>query len=413
MSFLSEIREENKKDGLFASNVVSVSYPLGFPILDELLGAIYIRKLPDGSIVEEVHKGIPAGSFTIFTGPTSSGKTSAAIQAAANIVEPFGELSSVIHRDGEKSATYDRVQALTGWSNQQIEDSYSIERDNCTWENVLSEIIKLGEKKAAEPNKYVYSTGQRDIWGNEYKYYVPTVMIIDSIMKFVSKNEAIDTINGLTAGGRNAIYNGNFFRNALEPMYKYNINVIVIIHLDDDMPAPGGFSKPKQMTFMLNGKRMSGGNKTRLLTSSIIGWLPHTSKDDISSEEVNGWNGVLTDAYILKSRTSIGGMKATMEFVQESGFDQIITLMHFAKEKGLILGRNPGSHFEIAPDVKFDTRIMMNELRDKPEVVSALLRACKDPLRSLIPVIDTSDDSNLIRSAKRKMDIKQMMRDLL
>ena len=91
-SFLNDLQAENAKKGLFDSDEISVSYPLGFPILDQLLGAVYIRKDDDGNEYKDIHLGIPAGSFTIFCGQTSSGKTTAAIQAAGNIVEEFGRM---------------------------------------------------------------------------------------------------------------------------------------------------------------------------------------------------------------------------------------------------------------------------------------------------------------------------------
>ncbi len=413
-SALHDIKVANEKKGLFTSNIVSISYPLGFPLLDEKLGAVYIRKLPDGTIYRDVHKGVPAGTFTIFCGQTSSGKTSAAIQAAANIVEPFGDLAYVIHRDGEKSTSYDRVKVLTGWSEQKIADCYNIERENSTWENVLAEIIEVSEQKKAGGDRFLYNTGQYDIWGNEYKYYVPTVVIIDSLMKFTSEKEAQDVINGLTSGGRTAIYNGMFFRNALEYMYKYNINVFVISHLDDAMPDMRGMPKPKQMTFMPNGKYMAGGAKSKLLTSSIIYFRPHTTKDDIKTEEVNGWNGVPTEAYVIKSRTSKGGFSCMMEFIQEEGFDSKLTLFDFAKDSGLILGRNPSCYFGSMPDVKFDTRIMAKEFRERPEIVAALFRECKEPLMNLIPVIDTTKESELAENnATGKLQEKELIRSIL
>jgi RecA/RadA recombinase len=412
-SALQELKEKNEKSGLFTSNEISISYPLGFPVLDQLLGAVYIRTAPDGSTFRDVHVGIPAGTFTIFCGQTSSGKTTAAIQAAANIVEPYGENAYVIHRDGEKSTSYARVQAITGWDKDKIDACYSIEQDNCTWEHVLKEIISISEDKQEKGEAALYDTGQYDIWGNEYRYYYPTVMIIDSLMKFNSEKEAMDMINGLTSGSRGAIYNGVFFRNALEYMHKYNINVFVINHLGDAMPNMNGLPKPKQMTFMPSGKYMSGGDKTRLLTSSIVNFRPLTTKDDIKTEEVNGWNGVPTEAYVIKSRTSKGGFSTIMEFVQESGFDSRITLMRFAKEKGLISGRNPGCYFTSHPDVKFDTRCIMKEFAEKPEIIRALFEECREPLLGLIPVVDISNDSDLIRGGKGKLEAKQMMRDML
>ncbi len=398
-SFLADLRQKNEKSGLFTSNEISISYPMGFPLLDHMLGAVYIRKGPDGNIIKDVQVGIPAGTFTIFCGQTSSGKTTAAIQAACNIVEPFGDLGSVIHRDGEKSTSYDRVQVLSGWDKEKIDSCYSIERENNTWENVMAEIIAIAEEKEARRSELMYDTGQFDIWGNEYKYFVPTVMIIDSMMKFMSEKEAKEMIQGLTSGSRSAIYNGTFFRNALEYMYKYNINVFVINHIDDAMPDMRGMQKPKQMTFMPNGKYMSGGHKTKLLTSSIIYFKPLTTKDDIKTEEENGWNGVPTEAHVLKSRTSKGGFKVLMEFVQESGFDPRLTLMHFAKSQNLIMGRNPNSYFADMPDVKFDTRQMIKELAAKPDLSRALFAGCRDPLYNMIPVVDTSTIDDAIRGA--------------
>lgn len=412
-SFLNDLQAENAKKGLFDSDEISVSYPLGFPILDQLLGAVYIRKDDDGNDYKDIHLGIPAGSFTIFCGQTSSGKTTAAIQAAGNIVEEFGDRGAIIHRDGERSTTYDRVQVLLGWDNDRIKSCYTIERENNTWENVLTEIVKIAEKKEALGEAMMYNTGQRDIWGNEYKHYVPTVMIVDSLMKFMSANEATDMINGLTSGGRGAIYAGTFFRNALEYMGKYNINVFVINHIDDAMPDMRGMSKPKQMTFMPTGKYMAGGHKTKLLTSSIIYFKPKTSKDDIKTEEENGWNGVPTEAYVMKSRTSKGGFSVMLEFIQESGFDSRLTLMRFAKERNLILGRNPSCYFEAMPDVKFDTRRFLDEMTENPEIMKALFKACRQPLMDMIPTIDIANEGDKIRSARVKNESRELMNKYL
>lgn len=411
-SFLQRLEETNAKSGLFTSSEISISYPMGFPLLDQQLGAVYIRRLDDGTIYKDIHIGIPAGTFTIFCGQTSSGKTSAAIQAACNIVEPFGDDGAVIHRDGEKSTNYDRVQCLSGWDKEMIKNRYRIERENNTWENVLSEIVAIANDKQKAGESMMYNTGQYDIWGNEYKYYIPTVIIVDSLMKFMSQNEAIDMINGLTSGGRSAIYTGTFFRNALEYMGKYNINVFIINHIDDAMPDMRGMQKPKQMTFMPTGKSMAGGHKSKLLTSSIIYFRPIAKKDEIKTEEDNGWNGVPTEAYVIKSRTSRGGFSVTLEFIQEAGFDARITLMRYAKEHNLIKGRNPSCYFEAMPDVKFDTRCFLDELARKPEISMSLFKECRQPLMDMIPVVDTSNADDQIRGAKSKMDVKNLMRNM-
>lgn len=412
MSFLSKLQEDNKKNGLFSSQEVSVSYPLGFPLLDQKLGAIYIRRDKDGTVKKDVQLGIPAGSFTIFCGQTSSGKTTAAIQAATNIIEPFGDKGAIVHRDAEKSTTYARVKVLSGWSEEKIKECYTIERENNTWEHLLQEIIEISNQKEEAGEDMKYNTGKYDIWGNEYRIFIPTIIIVDSLMKFVSEHETTDAITGLTANPRSAIYNGVFFRNALEYMSKYNINVFVINHVDDAMPDMRGMQKPKQMTFMPNGKYMSGGSKTKLLTSSIIYFIPVTAKDEISTEEKNGWNGVPTYAYVMKSRTSSGGFQVLMEFIQESGFDSRLTLMRFARENGLIQGRNPKCYFASMPDVKFDTRCFISELARDTSISMALFRECRPLLEQMIPVVDTSNDEDAIRGASAKDATKNALREM-
>ena len=42
-SFLKRLEQTNAKKGLFTSNEISISYPMGFPLLDQQLGAVYIR----------------------------------------------------------------------------------------------------------------------------------------------------------------------------------------------------------------------------------------------------------------------------------------------------------------------------------------------------------------------------------
>lgn len=411
MGFLNNLREATSKKGLFSSDEISVSYALGFPGLDQKLGAIYVRENEDGTVTRDVHLGIPAGSFTIFCGQTSSGKTTAAIQAAVNIVDPFGDKGVIVHRDGERSTTYDRVQVLSGWDSERIKECYTIERDNNTWESVLSEIVEIAHRKEVEGSEMMYKTGQTDIWGNEYYHYIPTVIIIDSLTKFLSEKEATDMINGLTSGGRGAVYTGTFFRNALEYMGKYNINVFVINHIGDAMPDMRGMSKPKQMTFMPSGKQMAGGDKSKLLSSSIIWFNPHTRKDDINTEEVNGWNGVPTDAYIIKSRTSKGGFSVPLEFIQESGFDSRLTLMRYAKDHNLIKGRNPSCYFEALPDVKFDTRRFLDEITENPEILKALFVGCKQSLIDDIPVVNVSDTNDKIRGAHVKNQVRDLMKE--
>lgn len=413
-SFLDDLVATNAKKGIFGNgNIVSISYPIGFPILDQQLGAKYIRKKEDGTIITDVHVGIPAGTITMFCGQSQSGKTTAAVQAGSYIVEPFGDDSAVIHRDAEKGTSYDRIQVLNGWSKDKIKNCYRLIRDNNTWENVLDQIIAIGDQKESDQERFTYHTGQYDLWGNEFIYYKPTVIIMDSISKFYSQNEKLEEVPKLMASGREAIYRGNFLRNALEYLDRYNINLFIINHISEAMPNSNGLPKPKDLPHMPNGKTISGGEKLRLYTSSIIGFKPKNDKNSKKSEDAEGWNGTLVDAHIIKSRTSRGGFDVSMEFIEEAGFDPRLTLALFAKDKNLIKGVNPNRYFEENPDIKFDTRKFLIEVNERPEILQALFKACKPELDRIIPVVDTTNSSDTIIGAKSKIDYKTTMREML
>lgn len=415
MGILEELAQENSKSGLFNPDQTAlISYPMGMPVLDQQLGGVYRFRNDNGEIVEDRQIGLPAGTFTMFVGPSSSGKTTAATQTAWSIVEPCGEDAFVMHYDVERSANEQRIRTTLGISDYDFSHRYCLVKDVDTWEGILADIVKISEKKKSDPSRYMYDTGKVDVSGKPIKYYVPTAVIIDSLMAVTSEHEDSDEISGLTSGGREAIYRGKFYRNALRYMTKYNINVIVVNHYDDEMPSIGpSAQKGKELTFIPTGKIIPGGKKPKYYTSSIVLFQPLNGKDGIKVKEVNGYNGVPVKTLVIKSRSSAGGVVALQEFIQEAGFDPRLTIMNLAKEKGVILGRNPSCYFACDPDVKFDTRCFISEIQRDPNIIRTLFTEMKPILESMIPVIDTTDDNNVINGAKQKQDSRQLMRELL
>ena len=415
MGMLEDLEEENRKSKMFDSGRSRLpSYPMGMPVLDQQLGAIYRFKNKDGEIVEDRQIGLPAGTFTMFVGPSSSGKTTAAEQAAWSIVEPFGEDAFVIHFDVERSSQEPRIRTTLGISDYDFKMRYKLVKNIDTWEDILDHIVKIADKKESDPGRYTYDTGKVDDDDKPIRYYIPTVIVIDSLMSVTSKHEESDEISGLTSGGREAIYRGKFYRNALRYVEKYNINVIVINHYDDEMPDIGRMgSKPKDLTFLPTGKIIPGGRKAKYYTSSIILFQPLTGKDGIKVKEVNGYNGVPVKTLVIKSRTSAGGTVTLQEFIQEAGFDPRLTIMNLAKDKGVIMGRNPSCYFACNPDVKFDTRCFISEIQRDPEIIRTLFTEMRPILESMIPVVDTADDDNVINGSKQKQESRKLMRELL
>lgn len=415
MGILEELEKENKKSGLFLpSNNVMLSYPMGFPMLDHQLGAIYRFKTENGEIIEQKQLGIQAGTFSMFVGPSSSGKSTAAEQAAWNIVEPFGEDSFIVHIDGERSAIPERIRAVNGMSKKEYDTRYFLTQDVDTWEGILAQLTQISDKKKSDPKRFMYNTGVIGRNGKEILYYIPTFMIIDSLMSITSEHEEIDNISGLTSGGREAIYRGKFYRNALRYTLKYNINVIVINHYDDEMPDIGKVgAKGKELPFLPTGKLIPGGKKVKYYTNAIVLFQPLAAKDGIKTKEENGYNGLPVKTLVIKSRSSAGGTVTLQEFIQESGFDPRLTLMGLAKQHGVISGRNPSCYFPCNPDVKFDTRIFIEEISKNPEIIRTLFKEMRPILDSTIPIIDTTDEANVITGRSSKVNSRAYMRELI
>lgn len=412
MSLLTELAEEHKKSGLFSEVDTGVSYPLGIPTLDQQLGFYQNITMPDGTVYKQTRLGIRAGRFAMFVGPSSSFKTSTAITTAWNIVEPLGEDADIILWDAEGSTEPQRVMDLTGMSEYEYRQRVTRIDDpqKLDFATMLDQIKKIAEKKKSDPARYRYKTGFYDMNGNEIEHYVPTVIVGDSLMKFAANAEDLENMRGLTAAGRDAILRGQWYRNALSYMIPYNIIVIMINHLGNAIELTPGKGGAKQLTFIPTGKNVPGGDKVVFYTDTIVVFQPVNSKDGIKTESVNGYNGVPVKVLVAKSRSGPGGVDTTLQYVQETGFDPRLTLMEFAKNRDLIVGRNPSCYFASEPDVKFDTRIFLDEISNNPEVLRSLFKACKPELEKMVrqPL-----DENVKIGSNIKRDVRQMMKELL
>lgn len=416
MSLVAELEVEHQKDGLFSEADVGVSYPLGFPILDEQLGFIQEITLQDGTKHTQIRRGVPAGSITIFAGPSSSGKTAAAIQAGYNIIEPYGEDANMIIFDAENSTEPQRVMDLCGISQYEYGERvrlYNNPEQN-TFENSLKIISTICEKKESDKKRYRYNTGFKNMKGEDIEYYIPTVVVIDSLMKMLPEDSLkdIDEVPGLTIHGRTTIKRNLWLGSIVTLARKYNINILIINHLGNDfgMTQPGQAPKGKSLTYMPTGKNMPGGEKVVYYMSTCILFVPVNAKDGIKTEEENGYNGNPVKVSIAKSRSGPGGKTAIMEFIQEAGYDQRLTLLNFAKGENLIGGRNPKCYFNSHPDVTFDTRIFIDEMYHNPEIVKTLFAECKDRLKGLLR--QPADPDDFIRGTNSKRMARELTRSL-
>lgn len=348
----------------------------------------------------------------MFLGQSQSGKSTLGIQSSWNIVEPFDEGAFVIWDDGENATTDERVQGLLGIPRSVMKDKFKIVPNTkvSTYEHIFQQMLEIASIKESNKKNYLYKTGKYDIDGNEIIQYKPTVLVLDSLMKFTSDEAELKEISDGFAAGRETVGRNKFLRNSIAIMEKYNINVFIIHHWSTDMRG-NDVPKTRQLPNLPNGVWVTGGDKLLLYMSSIILLQPLNDKKGVKMEEENGYNGRPVKAMISKARTAAGGYAAILEFIQESGFDPRLTLMNLAKDKGLITGLNPNSKFASNPEVKFDTRKFILEMGSRPELIRTLYNECRPILTDMIPWIDMSSD-HAIRGGTGKAAARDLVRDL-
>lgn len=389
MGMLDDLRENDKK-GLFDNSEIQVSYLTGIPVLDHLLGGKFEIK-STGEV--ETRLGLPAGGFTMIAGPSSSGKTTLAVQICYNIARRFGGLSTIHHCDKEHSYSMKRVKDVTGASDVELKELYNLRQKNNTIEDILKLVGEIAEMKEKNKAKYWYNTKQKDIFGNEIEYYIPTFIIIDSLVALGTKEDDLTQLDGLTKGGREAIQKGRLYKNGLDYTADYNINIVVINHYAEDM---GGMmqSKAKKLPYIPTGKTLPGGDKPVYYSTSAILVTPVNSKDKRKTEEENGYDGLPTNVLIMKCRSNKGGQSGTLELVQATGFHPALTLLNYANEHNLIKSKNPNRYFDSMPDVKFDSRKFLEEIENNPEIMRALFRTTRDHLNDRLTFMKYDEENN-------------------
>ena len=65
-SLLKELQAENAKSGLFDDFDTGVSYPMGFPILDQQLGFIQEIQLENGEVITQNRLGLTGGTINML-----------------------------------------------------------------------------------------------------------------------------------------------------------------------------------------------------------------------------------------------------------------------------------------------------------------------------------------------------------
>lgn len=384
---LEMLRKKDKK-GLFRSTDSAVSYPTQFATLDYRNGSIVQVKDENENIIDTYPSiGLGAGTITTLVGESQTGKSTLAIQMAHNIVKPF-PAGFVQHYDLERSFDYPRIKGLTGLPNHLFGDKYVLLQEG-HMEDILEAINEIYNTKIENRESFEYNTGRKDIFGKDIVILQPTVVILDSLPMLETKAFKTDEIDSITAGGRKAIIIDQFYRKLTAICKPANILVIVINHLKDKPQlSPRDFAKPG-LVYAKSNKNIPGGKAVLFLSHQLF----YLDRDDFLKAEEDGVDGAVNRVSFWKTRSNKAGQSCILAFNQSTGYDPVLTLYLFAKDNGLIDGRNPKRYFvgckETGP--YFDDRKIMDYLENDPELITALVERTKPELMKMLSVVDSKD----------------------
>ena len=153
----------------------SVGYPTGFLNFDFMNGTIVDVNSTDRNF-RYYSVGIQDGSLATLIGRSGCGKTTFAVQVAANIVRDFPN-ACIFHDDIEGGITEYRKQVLTGFGPDELNTKYVSRNTGITAENFYERLYMIHNLKLENRADYEYDTGYFDSRGNRIFKLAPTVFI--------------------------------------------------------------------------------------------------------------------------------------------------------------------------------------------------------------------------------------------
>lgn len=404
---LSRLKKKDKK-GLFKSSNSDISYATGFLPLDYRNGYMMESTNMDNVVTGTYPSlGIVGGSMVTIVGKSATAKTTFAMQMAASIIKPFPD-GIVMHFDLERATNYNRVKAVTGLKQSDMEQRYILKKDQGYIEDIMEAIMDIAHMKESYKEDFMYDTGLKDEFDRPLKVYVPTVVIIDSIPSLCSTPDTITDketktklekleVGGSMSRNRDVQKISDMYMKLMGPLKQYNITVITINHIKQKLDINPFAKSQAQVMWLKQDESLPGGNASIYYANNIfkfvsVGGGKKTVEDD-------GFDGFTIRCELIKSRTNKAGQSCTLIYNQSRGFDPILSLFEFAKEHGLMAGSRKNARYFVGhEDIKFNEKDFVNEFIERQEVRYALHDVTLPILNSQLSVVDTETVSKMQQS---------------
>lgn len=359
-----EAMRKTKDPRMSDESQISVAYPTGFLNFDFMNGTVVQVNTEDRSF-SYPSVGIQDGCLLVAIGRSGCGKTTWAIQTAANIVRNFDE-GVIFHDDIEGGVTEYRKKILTKFSDEEMQYKYISRNKGITAENFYERVRELHNQKINNQDVYEYDTGKFDPYGNRIFKLQPSIYIIDSIALLMPEQYTEEeSLSGSMSATAAAKVNSMMFKRIIPMLKSANIILIGINHINDKIDINPMQRTKSKVSYLKQGESLPGGNTIIYLTNILLRF-----DDNSKFKEDSGFGipGNLVDIQLVKSRNSRAGQTCTLVFDQNNGFDPELSLFIMLKQEGKINGA--GAYFYIGDrsDIKFSQKNFKQKLQESSEL---------------------------------------------
>lgn len=390
MGFLKELKANDTK-GLFDSNDTFINYSTGILPLDYANGFWQEVKTEDGETYHEPILGIIGGTFISIIGATGTGKTTLADQMAFSIIKNF-EDGLMYHIDAERTALRQRMIRIMGA--HMDDERINIKKENTSIEDVLEMIDKICYLKESGGDLYKYEPPIHSYNGKKFKVYIPTVLVIDSIVSFNSKEYSVEDLGTNMDGARSAKALTRFVNNCLDRMQRYNITIIMISHIRSKVEANPYATAPPGLMLLKPGESVPGGINFQYMCQNFF--RINMLKSNAYTKEEVGFEGFKASIQIAKTKTNFIGSTIDVAFNKDIGFDPVFSMYEFASSMGLIQGRNPYLYIQGLDTMKFNRKDFRRKFIEEKDFRDNVMAILKPYLESLLGTKEITEEDKIL-----------------
>lgn len=209
----------------------NVGYSTGFLNFDFVNGTI-VHVASANRDFQYYSVGIPDGCMCMIIGRSGCGKTTWAIQTAANIVRPF-KSSCIFHDDIEGGITEYRKEILSGFHGDELKNRFISRNSGITAENFYERVKMINDLKMDNREEYEYDTGLFDPNGERIFKLEPTVYLLDSVALLMpAKYTEEEELSGAMSSTAAARTNAQVFKRLMPMLKSANIILLMVNHIN-------------------------------------------------------------------------------------------------------------------------------------------------------------------------------------